>query len=275
MSAFIGPLGGLVEIECPSSLRPTMERPFAEKSTTSGIVRQQVSQRTRRQWDFAVGVATPSEAAQLAAIVAGEFGYGPFWFVDPWAQVTNLMAPRASLLESTPPAGITVGGPVNLADGTRAGRSWVVANPATVHHVNYLDGALHRIPVRNGQTVTGTVYASGAGSVDVRLQWYDAAGAFLSNTGYTSHAPGASLARLWCYGNPPVGAHSVSVQVRGANRLARPALTWTTFVADWHVGQGAPSVAIPADLSQDIILATRDARGGRYAAVSTTIREVG
>lgn len=274
-AAYIGPLGGLIRIpNYQGGLTSQSERVTTEKVTTSGVRRMQVAQRTYREWSVS-STMDSSEAAQLAAIVAGEFGYGPFWFVDPWAQVTNLMAPRASMLEGEPPAGITVGGPVNLADGTRAGRSWVVADPATVHHVNYLDGVLHRIPVRNGQTVTGSVYASGAGSVDVRLQWYDAAGAFLSNTGYTSHTPGASLARLWCYGNPPVGAHSVSVQVRGANRLARPALTWTTFVADWHVGQGAPSVAIPATLAQDVILATRDARGARYAAVSTTIREVG
>lgn len=276
MTTYIGPLGGLVAIECPSSLRAASERPASTRVTTSGVVRQQVSRRASREWDVQWGAARPEQIANLAAIVAGEFGLGPFWFVDPWAQVTNLLAPRASMLEGEPPAGMSLGGPVNLADGSRAGRSWVVANPATVHHVNYLDGVLHRIPVRNGQTATGTVHASGAGSVDLRLQWYDAASNFLSNTAWTSHTPGSAVTRLHVYGNPPVGAHSASVQVRGANRITRPALTWTSFVAEWHVGQGAPSVAIPATLAQDIILATREARShGRMASVSTTIREVG
>ena len=278
MSAYIGPLGGLVELECPSDLRPTMERPFAEIVTTSGIVRQQVSQRTRRQWDFAVGVATPSEAAQLAAVVAGEFGYGPFWFVDPWAQVTNVMAPAASTLDlgsaMDPPNDMTPGGPVDLADGSRAGRSWVPSNPGAFRAVTYLDGALHRVPVRNGQTVTASVYASGA-TVDVRMQWFDAAGSVAGVTSPTTHGPGSQMQRLWHFANPPVGVHAATIQVRGATRVARPALTWTSFLADWHVGQGAPSVAIPASLSQDITLATREQRGGRLASVSTTIREVG
>lgn len=275
MSTYIGPLGGLVEVDCPSSLRTAADRPVSTRVTTSGVVRQQVSRRTSREWDVQWGAAQPQQIANLAALAAGEFGIGPFWFVDPWAQATNVLAPAASTLESVPPSGMSAGGPVALADGSRAGRSWVVANPATIHHTSYVDGLLSRVPVRNGTTVTGSVYASGT-AVDLRIQWYDASGAFVSNTAYASHSPGSQMQRLHVYGNPPVGAHSASVQVRGATRIARPALTWTTFVADWHVGQGAPSVAIPASLSQDIILATRENRaGGRLASVSTTIREVG
>lgn len=275
MTIYIGPLGGLVEVDCPSGLRTAADRPVSTRVTTSGVVRQQVSRRASREWDVQWGAARPEQIANLAALAAGEFGIGPFWFVDPWAQVTNLLAPAASTLESSPPSGMTAGGPVDLADGSRAGRSWVVANPATIHHTSYVDGILSRVPVVNGTPACGSVYASGS-SVDVRLQWYDASSAFLSNTAWRSSAPGGQMVRCWQVGNPPVGAHSVSVQARGANRFTRPAVTWTSFLTDWHVGQGAPSVAIPASLSQDVILATRESRaGGRLASVSTTIREVG
>ncbi|MDO5534111.1 MAG: hypothetical protein Q4F65_05620 [Propionibacteriaceae bacterium] len=277
MTSYIGPIGGLVAIDCPSTLVSTVAREQVERVTTSGVVHVQVSPRTRRQWRLDWGVATPAELAGLGALVAGEFGLGPFWFVDPWAQVTNLLPPAASTLEVAAPGDRSVGGPAVLPGGTRVGRTMLIGDPAAptvLPWVSTTEPA--RVPVVAGVPVTGSLWGLGAGAVQVRLAWYDAAGAHLSSTPWASVQSSGRMVRAHQSTLPVAGAASVMVTVMGASRVARPAITWTDTLMDWHVGQGAHSVVVPADLAQDVILATREPRlHGRLASASTTIREVG
>lgn len=278
-SSYLGPMGGLLAFKCPSSLAPPMSRPSVERVSTSGVVRTQVGPRPTRQWRMDWSAATPSELSSFAALVAGEFGYGPFWFVNPWAQVTNVIPPDGSVTGWPPMGGQSAGGPVNLAGSARAGRSMVIENPALYALVPGLSATQWlRVPVVPGLPVTGSVWATGPGVVQVRLQWYSVDNTHISSTPLASFTPGAAMRRIH-QSSPaaPEGAASVLVAVLGASRLARPAVTWTSKLMDWYVGQGAASVEVPTDFNPDILLALDDEADeyGRLMSAAATIREIG
>jgi hypothetical protein len=252
------------------------------RTTLGGAVKAQLGKRTAREIKVDHEMVDPAGIANLAALVAGEYGGGPFWWVDPWAQVTNLLTPAASVLEvgtwrAEDAAKAVSAASVLLADGGRAGRSIVVGVPSellTLPRRPTASGwpAADNIPVLPGKPVTASVYASGT-AVDVRMQWLDAAGTSLGSQTARTAAPGAIARRCSVTGVPPEGAASCYVAVTGANVIARPAVTWTARVMPWHVGQGMPRVVVAA-IDEDPALASI-APGRQWAASSYTVTEVG
>jgi hypothetical protein len=270
--AWIGPIGGLVEVRCPAALAPSTSRPTSYRTTLGGVRKAQVSQRTQHGQQVALSFTRPQDVANLYAIVEGEFGAGPFWWVDPWATHTNLLAPRASMLEvgTWSTDGVVVeSGAVALPGGGCAGRSLSLANPAgTVFFPRYAGGS-DNVPVLPGKPVTGSVYALGS-TVTVRVQWLDAAGTAAGSVSAQTSSP-AGLTRCSVTAVPPSNAVACYVAVTGASILARPAVTWTDGVLPWHVGQGMPRVVIDA-VAGDVVAAW-DGLQGQTATFAVT--EVG
>lgn len=269
MSAYLGVLGDLVLIKCPSRLQQEASRGLSERITVGGVRRVQIGPRLLRTWDVGVEAATPDDLATLAGFVAGEWGPGPFLWVDPWAQVTNLLPPARAALE-LPWANTSPAGPATLAPGVRAGRSLAIIDSATITH--WADPALIDIPCTPGVPVTVSIWARGAGLV-LRSVVRALDGSWLASAPAT--AVGSEWVRLAVTVTPPAGAHRVTVQLEGGGVVTRPAATWSSSVLEYHAGQGVAGVVIDG-LQQDVILATREVRAhGRMASVGYRVLEVG
>jgi hypothetical protein len=160
-----------------------------------------------------------------------------------------------------------------LADGGRAASS-LLSSGGAAGVIAYRRGVQDPVPAVPGQVATGSLYVSGPGSILVRLTFVDAAGGYLATWGQTVTNPGPALVRVAASGVAPDGAVGAIIRHEGATRVTRPAITWTDKALDWMPGQGAPRVVVP-DLSHAVILATGNARGGRYTSASFTVREVG
>jgi hypothetical protein len=218
--------------------------------------------------------ATPEELANLSAVITGEFGPGPFWWVDPYAQRTNLLTPEASTLDggtwgTSVGATVTAGGAVALDGGGRAGRSLVIGSASDTVFLPRHEGARDDIPVTPSRPVTASVWATGS-SVQVGLRFVDAAGTLLT-TAFATHMPGGIMRRISVTGTPPTTAVACYLGITGATRIARPAITWTSDLKGWDVGQGIPRAVITA-MDGDVIAAW-DSLQGRSATFLVT--EVG
>jgi hypothetical protein len=279
MTAWVGPLGSLLPVEFTTGLERSAERPSSTRTTLGGRRKAQIGPRLHREIKVGHDLVNPEGIANLAAIVAGEFGPGPFCWVDEWAQVTNLLTPQASMLETgtwatSSSAQVAVGGSVLLPGGGRAGRSLVVNGSTDAVYFPYRDGVIDRIPVIPGRPVTASVYALGA-VVNVRLTFVDAAGTGIYSASAVTNPglAGPTLMRCSAFGVAPADAVSCYAAVTGATRIARPAVTWTPEVTPWHVGRGIPRAIVTA-LDESARLAGA-ASGRQWASADYAITEVG
>lgn len=215
-----------------------------------------------------VNAARPADSATLAGFVAGEFGPGPFWWVDEWAQVTNVLPPLVASL-ATPWPNTVPGGPLALGDGTRVGRSLLVTNASAAAYLSH-DGEVLRLPCVAGVAVTASAWLSAAGAL-LRVEVRSATGGVISVG--TAARENEGLGRVSASVVPPPGADHLVIAFAGGGRIARPALTWTADLLDYHGGQGASSVVIEG-LDQEVLLAHRGP-WGRLAALSYRVLEVG
>lgn len=270
MASYLGPLGGLVPVRCASSLQTSTARPVSLRTTLGGRRMAQVGRRAHRSWDVGLSAAsTPSDLAPVQAFVDGEHGVGPWWWIDAWSQVTNLLPPGAAALE--PPWNNTViGPPVSLPDGSRAGRSLQFINPATVSYMRDLDGAILRIPCAPALPVTVAAWLNTPGAVLV-VAVTDAAGTQLTAPQVAHTALGWARDKVTF--TPPATAAGLSIRVLGGGSFAHPTVTWTPTLMAYHAGQGAPQVIV-TEFSQDVTLATTKP-GRQMAEGSYTVTEVG
>lgn len=271
MSVYLGSLGRLVELRCPSSQAVGVDDGTTFEMTLEGVVQAQVRPvRVRRSWGLGVGAGTPADIANILAFSAGEFGNGPFVWVSADAPVTNLLTPDVSVCGESAVVGATVaqGGPLNLPGGGVAGRSLLNSNTA---QNMYFGSAI--VPVIPGQPVTGSAYVVGAGS-KVGLNFHDAAGAYITNALSTGTGTAGATTRLSVTATAPANAASCVPFGQSTTQGARPAVTWTTQVFDWQPGEGCTK-AILSGLSRDLVLALRDPSSGRYSNLSCTITELG
>lgn len=268
MSAFLGPVGALVEFKCPSSEDISRADNVSLDWTLGGVQKAQYGARAPRAWRLSIDTATPEQVAGLAGLVAGLYGPPPWVYVGAWAQVTNLLPPPASVCAPGSWTGSGVaGGPVDLA-----------GSPRPVLSVLNSSGGLLSfppVPVVPGVPVTGSVWAAGSSSYQVQLAFRDASGTNISVTANSvSAGVGAPLVRGSITLVPPAAAVEVQLRLVGALRAAQPAVTWTPDMGAWMVGEGAPKV-IARGLSQAVQLAVRDQAFMRRAGVSFTLEEVG
>lgn len=270
MSIYLGNLGRLVELKGPSSQSVAADDGYTFETTLEGRVKAQARTARPRKWSVDIGAATPADLANLLAFAGGEWGNGPFVWVSVDAPVTNLLTPEvstcglAALYSST----TSVGGPMPLGGGEFAGRS-LVASSATAW--SFVGGSY--VPVIQGQKVTGSISVLGAGAV-VRLSWYGSDGVAIAHAESTMTGAAGTPRRLHVTATPPAGAVGCLLATRGALQAARPAITWTDTLFDWHPGEGCPKAVIHG-LSRSVILALREPGYGRYSGTSFTITEVG
>lgn len=269
-SVYLGELGRLVSIKCPSSQQEAAQgEPIIERTLEGNVRAQFPWSPERRVWSLGTSDATtPEDQGTLQSFAAGEWGNGPFVFVSADAPVTNLLSPAvASCDPSIMGASAKPSGPMVTPIG-RKGRS--------VQHGDSGDlsfSSSEFTPVVPGQWVTASAFADGNGA-RVQLRFYSATGSQLSQTSSgATDTPWVAKRLSISMAAPANSAYCRIFGVDGVSFVG-PAITWTKEVFPWAAGNGCPK-AIIHGLSKNLVLASREVRGARYAGMSFTITEVG
>lgn len=269
MDAFLGSGGILVPFKCPSDVGITSDRPSTYRTTLGGRVKAQRGPASRRQWSVDLSTATPAQVANLQALVEG--GKPPWVWVEPYAQVTNLLSPEQSVLApgTWAGAGVVQGGAVLTADGVYTPRTLQHATGGTMDFA-YRAGSPDRPPVSPGLPVAWSLHLRGQGLL--RLSFRDWAGQIISdrNTAYNNIA----LTKTTYTSVAPPGAAAVHLSATGALEAALPVLSWTVDAPAWSIGRGCNRVSSDG-LSEAVQLAVRDAPDMRRSSISFTLTEVG
>ena len=263
--AFLGTAGRLVPFACPSDVGIVASRPSSTRVSLGGRVSTQHGARMHRTWSIGLGLASPAEAASLAAAV--HMGGFPWVFYEPSAVATNILTPSQSLLApGTVQSSATEAGHRVASDGVMVARTWTVAAGATAY-VGIREGAVHGAPIPQAP-VTGSVYASNA---TLRMIFRDSAGSWISSA-YSPAAAG--FGRVHVTATPPPNAVDVLLQIVAGSEVAQvgyPALSLTDSLTPWGVGRGAVQV-VTYGLDESVI-AAHDRQ--QLSAYSFTVQEVG
>lgn len=258
MAGYIGPLGRMVKILWPAPVKVTNPTGYAVKESPArrwAFVTSPASA-PRREWSLEV-TGTNAETSELAQLVAGAFGGGPWVFVPDEATVTNVLTPAESML-----AGVANAGAVDVVGGAGA-RS---------HTGGGLIAIAEACPCIPGEPVTVTVDMAGASGV-LTVQPVNAAGQPVGSARVSS--PSGELMERVSVTIPalPLGARAVRIQTRGASTVTRPQVTWTDGPVPWDVGAGASSVII--EEAQTTYNNYEFYMREMWRTLSLTIREVG
>lgn len=268
MTAYIGPIGNLIGFKCPSAEEIELADNSSLSWTMGGRQKAQYRLNAPRAWRVGIGTATPGQVAGLGGLLRGLYGPPPWTYVGPWAQVTNLLTPAASVLAAGSWTGAGVpGGSVTLDDGSAPVLSVLSDTGASIN--------LPDVPAVPGKPVTGSAWGAGDTGFTVTLRFLNTAGGTVSAASATTAAPlGSPLRRGHVTATPPDGTVSVRLELTGAKRAAQPAVSWTPDLAAWTVGEGAPTVIVQG-LSRAVQLAVADQAFMRRSSASFTVQEVG
>lgn len=267
MTAYLGGLGRLVPVSCPSSLAHEFVRPATDRVTLGGRRTVRMAVRGHRSWSVSTSAASPLELAGLAAVARGDFGPGPFWWLDEWAQQSNLLDPRDAAIE-VPWGASTLGGPVALPGGPVVERH-VRTGSALDNWSTSPFGDYSRAPVIPGRDVTVSAWLDSAAK-GLRYWFQDVARATVGTVGVVS-GTASGWHRVARTVSVPDGAASVVLGQAGTGGLAAPAVTWTSEVREYGPGAGARHVVVTG-YGQDVLAAWK---GAMYSDQSYQIMEVG
>lgn len=267
--AWIGTLGNLVEFKCPAQLRRAADIVTTVRTTLGGVDKAFVEPvGPARTWDVGLSAASPDDLAVLGMLTAGVYGRGPFWFVDPWAERTNLLSPRAAM----PGYGNEFA--YSTSTGTAGAASIPPLGPVpavTAAAATYLWFA-YGTPVVPGKPVTVSAYVRGSGAGELMAVFLDATGATIATQAATYTTPGNWQRKHVTAPATPAGAVQVRIRITSSSGYAAalPAVTWMDRLTPYAPGQGAPRVILTgADL--DVV---RAADTQQLAAQGVTLREL-
>lgn len=236
--AWIGKPGQLIRFKCPSAadVTPADPRRFFTSDTGAVAVTHPLRGVNARVWEVSVDTARPADVATLTALSLGDFGVGPFYWIPPGAESTNLLSQHDSLLRGrfTQRPGVTEAGSLETSEGW-AGRSLAPGGSGAV--------LLGVTPVLPGTPVTARAWVSGGTGVVLKLTFQDHTGALLSEVS----APAVNAtAGAWVHltAPAPVGAARAEIEVTGATAVTRPSATWTTEPRTWIPGAASLAVSI-------------------------------
>lgn len=270
MSSYIGQLGRLVKLKCPSSQGMTPAERYSFSQTLEGRVKAQVSPVSRRSWSVGISTATPADIGALTSFSSGEWGPGPFVWIAEGSTSVNMITPSGASCDPllARAGNNTMAGPLQLPDGSWAGRSIVNSDPSLI-----MTFSQEYVPVIEGTPVTASAYVRGT-DAGVRVYFYNSAGTQIGNSTSPMRATPAAAVRCWVTTTAPAGAVSCRMFGYLADQGTRPAITWTPDLREWGDGMGCEK-AVVADSGIQLVLAIDQPTNGHYSDASFTIREVG
>lgn len=268
MGAFIGPLGGLIEAthwQEQQSVSTGADPSFftgLDGSRTAFV--QPAIGRVMREWSVSMSRARPEQAAAFQALAMGAWGPGPFVFLDPLAQVTNVLTPRQSLLLPE-----TLPGTVTHARAVVPGLGEV---PGIVTRSGRIGAGT---PVVPGRHVTVSAWVVSAASVTVTAQCATASGEVATAAGQTHHnlSSGGWVSATALPGERDAQVE-MQIQATGPVTLACPSITWTQQPMVWSPGRGAKDVVVHG-LKESFDRASPRPHGSTWLDYSATVTEVG
>lgn len=266
MTEYLGPLGRLMGLRCPSTETTDRANRYSTRTTVEGRRRAQLTPASPRTWSIEWDVAYRPEMAMLRSFTDGEWGPGPWHWVPVTAHRGNLLTPAEAACQVASDQ-LVPGGPVRVADGAWAGSSYLTSGVTTYARV------ASDVPVIPGMPVSWSVDVRGDGTTPPQLAmtFNDAGGAQLS-AWYFSGAAKPGMQRVTQTRVVPEGAASMNVGVRAtALQVARPQVTWTDGPVPFTAGAGCRSAVIEAGPEE--LIAMWD--GIDYRATRFTVMEVG
>lgn len=231
------------------------------------------TRRPRRQWRIGLDLCTPDEVAGLHELLMSPAA--SLVLVDPWAQVTNVLSPEASMFIGSPVFGdpLQAGGGYGIAGGGHVARHAI--NPSAQSGGEALVRA-GIAPVRPGSTVTASTYVASRYGATVGIFWFGSSGSVLSLSEASAPAPAdvSRLHRVSATYTVPAAAVGAGVVVRHGEYMARAALTWTPHALPWDVG-GTALRCVLGEVEEGIEYAMTTPAGQRRTSSSVTVTEVG
>ena len=258
-----------------------VDEPLLSTSLGGGVRSRERRNRPGREWRVQISDARVDEIAHVEHLLAATLG--PYVWVDPYAQVTNLLLPEESVGNATTPplafggAGAMAGRPDRVVTTVRSNSAATFGSVGLVRV-----GSVPAPPVWSGRKVTASALLSTARSngAYVVLYWLDGSGSQIGTGDMGNAVTGMDgLRRSTVTAAPKPGAVSCRIGIVYAERIARPQVTWTDGPVDWGIGAGAHRVTIHS-MERTRGLAVPD-QGGRSMAgmrrtgLAFTVREVG
>ncbi|MDY6054339.1 hypothetical protein [Micrococcus sp.] len=280
MGAWIGDVGGLVEVRCASDVAMSRPDQWVTTEALDGTVAAQLLPRRRRSWQVGIGTARPEQLGTLAMVPA-RTGAG-LWFYDELALVSNMLTPEASLTEPGQFSAGSVQGPeagvFDGADGHRPLSRVVHTSPtaAVIAPVGVTHPVLGVVTcaVPQDRPVTVSVYLTpweGRAGV-LRVEELDMRGTVIATWG-SQTAGATALQRVHRTIRTGMTTVALRVSVREALAWASPAVTMTDTLMPWAEGRGARQVVIhrPSDQVQRAATSLWD----RRSTADYMVQEVG
>nr|DAG79874.1 MAG TPA: hypothetical protein [Caudoviricetes sp.] len=282
MGGLLGPVGGLRELKCASSLEVE-----ATDSSVASIVAdldggEHVQLRVRRPsrvWQVGVGTARPEDMAALHQLERVQRGRSLFAYYPEDAQVENMLDPDASLMDVRRWTNVTQGGarvlPGSGLPGPRFEESAATSPDGTWAH-------LSNIPVPLERTITASIYLTPYVGMAAHF-WVDE----LRMDGSTlrvykastpvatgANADETTLRRIAHTFTTSSETAAITFGVSRAATVVAPALTLTNAPLPWMVGAGCVSAVLMAPMSKNVQLAIPGVSWGSRSGHAWTVREI-
>ena len=275
MGALYGPLGGLDELPCATSLvdTPTGALVLSDTEALSGRVwSQSASVMPNREWAVSVGTARPEAAAILDRIASRQITNArPCVFYSEAALVGNVLDPAGSLMSPHRWTNITPAGSQVLPSRSEHPR-WLESGACPP------DGGwahLSNIPVPHERTVTVAVTVSPYVGMRARVRVEELrmdGSTFLSHEAETGDPDQRLVLTFTTSGETA----ALNLQVSGAVIIVDPQVTLTDQPVPWSPGAGCLNAVLATTPSRQVLSAHIVPNDwGRRSAYSWTIREIG
>lgn len=252
--------------------RSTQPRTVLSETLGGRVLAQLSPRRTApRVWSIGGPSELVKDVAVLDEVLSGL--RPPYVWVEPWAQVTNLLTPRSSLWQDAAEVQSTVSlaGRYPLDGGGYAATTVVQSNPAW----QIVSGAA---PVVPGVPFTVGAWVAGT-NARINAQFMDSSGVPISSVAGNT-VSGADVLRrslrTFTPGQVPANAAAVRMWTTNVSVAARAQVTWTSGPVDWAIGGGVSQVIV-TDSSSAPTWAVPDPSfaHGRRTDVSFTVTEIG
>lgn len=252
--------------------RSTQPRTVLSETLGGRVLAQLSPRRTApRVWSIGGPSELVKDIAVLDEVLSGL--RPPYVWVEPWAQVTNLLTPRSSLWQDAADAQSTVSlaGRQPLDGGGYAATSVVQSNPA----LQIVSGAA---PVVPGVPFTVGAWVAGT-NARINAQFMDSSGVAISSVAGNTVSGADVLRRSFRTFTPaqvPANAAAVRMWTTNVSVAARAQVTWTSGPVDWAIGGGVSQVIV-TDSSSAPTWSVPDPSfaHGRRTDVSFTVTEIG
>lgn len=247
---FIGPVGRLARVRCPSVLQTGVSRSVNVFETLGGRDVVQWQHVRARAWDVRIGAtARPVDIAALSDMVVGS--RPPWEFLNHHMAVTNIITPAASVFsDGTISSRAVRSGGMRCVDGVDLAFT-LVPNPSTANGWTYVgmhpsDGVFWRGPtVIPGMPVTFAAYMSSVEpSSRMRLSFFDATGELIEHHTASVVAPDEGFDRVSTSTVVPDGAAWVNPLVSNVDRVGGVSVSLTSTPPPYSSGQGVRGVYV-------------------------------